>query len=79
MNTQYKYIHFIVTKHLLKTDIWSCRNNKTGIELGLVKWYSPWRQYCFITTAERAVYSGGCLDDIKAFVDALNAERVDNR
>ena len=67
---EYKYIHFVKTEDLPKTAIYSCRNNSNGEELGIVRWYSPWRQYCFLPTTP-AVYSKGCLDDIGSFMAGL--------
>lgn len=36
-DARYKYIHFIKIAEKPKTSIWSCRNNKSGTELGQAK------------------------------------------
>lgn len=67
MKTIYKYINFEMIEEKPKTKVWSCRNNKSNDELGIVKWYSGWRGYCYFPTVQ-AVYSRGCLDDISSFI-----------
>ena len=68
---RYKYIHFIKVAEKPKTSVWSCRNNSSGDELGEVKWYPAWRQYCYFPTVQ-AVYSDGCLKDISSFIQSMN-------
>ena len=70
MRTQYEYIYFEIKEEKPKTKVWSCKNNKSRYELGIVKWYSAWRRYCYFPTVQ-AVYSKGCLDDISTFIDTL--------
>ena len=67
MNTKYQYVHFVKVADKPKTSVWTCRNNRTGGELGRVRWYGPWRQYCYFPVAQ-AVYSEGCLKDICSFL-----------
>ena len=68
---KYEYINFVEIERKKKTLVWSCRVNRTSVELGVVKWYSRWRQYCYFPTVQ-AVYSGGCLSDIKRFIQQAN-------
>lgn len=68
MITRYQYIHFVKIAQRPKTAVWSCRNNISQEELGQVRWYPAWRQYCYFPTAQ-AVYSAGCLADIKEFIE----------
>ena len=85
MKTKYQYIHFLKVRELPKTSVWSCRNNQSGIivgerqsrasELGIVRWYGPWRQYCYFATNGLAVYSKSCLKDICSFLAELAEER----
>jgi hypothetical protein len=78
--TQFRWIHFepksVKAKNPIlggtdKADTWSCRNNHSGGELGIVAWYGPWRMFCFIP--EDSLFSADCLRDIKDFLEALNA------
>ncbi|KKK99137.1 hypothetical protein LCGC14_2635780, partial [marine sediment metagenome] len=64
---KFKYVHFVKTEDKPKTFVWSCRNNNSDDELGVVKWYAPWRSYCYFPTVQ-AVYSEGCLVDIRRFI-----------
>ena len=57
---------------------WSCRNNTSGGELGIVEWYTGWRRYCYWPVG-REVYSAGCLGDIMDFIDQLMEQRRDTR
>jgi len=74
VKTEYQYIHFVKVADKAKTSVWSCRNNRSGAELGRISWYGPWRQYCYEPTAQ-AVYSDSCLIGIAAFLGDLNDER----
>ena len=57
-----------------KTQEFSVRNKKSFDILGHIKWYSSWRQYCFIPCGD-TVFSGGCLSDIINFLSLLKEER----
>ncbi len=80
MTTEYEYIKFVQLPSHGKTTKWSCRNKAHGDQLGTVKWYGAWRQYCFMTISidigeGETIYSTGCLNDISSFVRQLNDER----
>lgn len=78
MKTEFEYIHFVKIRTMPKTSVWSCRNNKSGDELGEVKWWGRWRQYCFFpcwpshSLPGEIVFNASCLDDIAAFVRSLS-------
>lgn len=78
MKTKYKYIQFDCESTTGKTDIWSISNNKNEY-LGEVKWYAPWRQYCYYPeydySVECTVLAGNCLIDIADFIKQLMDER----
>jgi hypothetical protein len=73
MKTKFDYVHFEYrargSDESKKT--WCCVNNKQGLELGVVVFYSDWRMYVFIPTDMCAVFSPSCLRDIASFVDDL--------
>lgn len=71
---EFEYVHFVKIKDKPKTSVWSCRNNSSDDELGVVKWYSPWRAYCYFPTSP-AVYSIGCLQDIGRFMSRQMDQR----
>jgi len=70
----YKYINFVLQEKKVKTQVWRCENTSSGDELGIVKWYGPWRRYCYFPSGP-AVYSAGCLKDITHFIEQLMAAR----
>ncbi len=74
MKTQYKYIHFEQVESKTKTSVWSCLNNKSKSVLGIIKWYGPWRQYCWFPFGG-TVFNRGCNDDINDFITQLMDER----
>ena len=74
--TDYKYIK--INEHVFsnpRTKIWVVSTKSTYIFLGWIKWYAPWRQYCFFPS-EQMVFSRGCLRDINDFIEEHKAERV---
>lgn len=76
----YKYIAFrdiTPPNSTRKTRTWLCYNIHKCCKLGSVKWYGPWRQYCYFATSE-VVYSAGCLADIQDFLTRIKAVRTKN-
>lgn len=74
MKTKYKFIHFVCIKQNPKTAVWSCRNNRSDGQLGVIGWYGPWRQYCFFPNIS-TVFNVGCMEDINHFIGQLATER----
>ena len=70
MQTKYTYINFRKIEDKPKTSVWSCRNNNSGTELGVIKWYPRWRRYCYCPIVQ-AVYSKGCLENISHFIQQI--------
>ena len=68
MKTIYKYINFVEVESKGKTSVWMCLS-KDAYKLGEVKWYGPWRQYCFFP--ENAIFNKGCLEDVNDFIKQL--------
>lgn len=48
-----------------KTEIWSVRGSG-GDWLGQVRWYGPWRKYCF-DTEDNCTLDAACLTEIADF------------
>lgn len=71
---RYRFIHFVEIERKAKTSVFSCRNNRSGEELGQVRWYPAWRRYCYFPTVQ-AIYSAGCLADIQHFMEAVEKAR----
>jgi hypothetical protein len=71
----YKYFRFIPKTridgtHFNKTGIYECVADRNNARLGEVKWYAPWRQYCFFPN-DFTVFSKGCMEDINNFIDLV--------
>ena len=76
MKTNYQYILFDEIPSKTITSKWECRNRKGGDFLGRVKWFGPWRQYCFFASRLEPVFSAGCLADIQDFISQLMKARA---
>ena len=70
IKTQYKYLRFQKrTMDLKKKSIWDCFDSADN-KLGEVRWYPRWRCYCYFPLTA-AIYSAGCLLDIRDFIESL--------
>jgi len=76
--TYYKYIYFELHETKPKTKVFACMNKSHETPLGLVKWYSPWRQYCFEPMPD-TVFNKKCLTDIIDFLFTQNNKHIMNR
>lgn len=58
-----------------KTPIYLlCRQDNESIKLGLIKYNTSWRKYCFYPI-EETIFDSNCMLDIINFMDKLNLER----
>lgn len=56
------------------TTIWNVMDQGGG-RLGQVKWYAPWRRYCFSPDPERiTVFEQDCLRDLALFVEQMTRD-----
>ena len=62
-----QYMTFALVGKTAKTNIWAVNNRSSGGRLGMVKWYGPWRQYCFFPEPD-TVFNKGCLTIIMGFM-----------
>lgn len=51
-----------------KTDTWEVWSLDEASHVGQVRWYSPWRKYCFFPSHE-TVFEQDCLRFIAEFVE----------
>jgi len=58
-----------------KTKQWVVLSESSRQRLGEVRWYSPWRRYCFYATVAGAIFDTECLFDIREFMHARMQER----
>lgn len=61
-----------------KTDVYDVYSKHHITYLGTVKWYAPWRQYCFYPS-EETVWSRSCLKEIIEFTQILMDERKNKK
>ena len=78
MNITYKYLSFKELELKTKTKQFIVQNKLSDFILGHVKWYAPWRKYCFLTYGS-IVFDAGCLANIQDFLNKLMAARVHRR
>ena len=65
-----KYLAFIIAKEKPKTKVISIVNKSANDEIGIIDWYSPWRQYCF-TPGYGTVWNNTCLEDVNDVIQML--------
>lgn len=71
-----EYLHFesLGKSASGKTLVYGVISVTQGDLLGHIRWYGPWRQYCFFP-APGTIWNVGCLNDINQFIARLMAER----
>ena len=45
MKTRFKYLHF--EKHKIRDDLWICKNNRVGYNLGWCEYKKKWKMWMF--------------------------------
>jgi hypothetical protein len=69
-----KYMVADLVEEKPKTQVWRVRSRGHDDTLGSIKWFGPWRQYCFFFIADVAIMSAGCLRDLASFLEELNSK-----
>lgn len=67
------YIDYVLTERKPKTDVYLVYSRSSMDELGEIKWYAPWRQYCFFPS-EETIWSKGCLNEVNSLIDKFMDE-----
>ena len=68
----------VVEQPLLKgrsTHTYRIRNLAGQYEIGLIKWYPQWRQFCFFPSPD-TVWSKGCVQGIRAAINHITNLRA---
>lgn len=60
-----------------KTNVYIIRSQEGTLLLGSIKWYGPWRKYCFFPQPD-CVFESKCIDDINDFLKQLMVDRKKN-
>ena len=69
-----KYLYFSLLENKPKTRVFGVHARSSDIQLGIIKWHGPWRQYCFFPAPD-CLFSKGCLEDINLFIDLIRPIR----
>lgn len=59
------------------TEIWQVTSAHTGIDLGKISWYAPWRRYAFYPGPN--LFDAVCLTEIAKFLTDQTAQQASNR
>jgi hypothetical protein len=70
--TQYLVFEEHPTK--TKTKFITVVNSKSEDIIGEIKWYGPWRQYCFFPEFD-TVWNMTCLNDVQEVIQKLMKDR----
>jgi hypothetical protein len=75
MNFEGTYIWFVhIPDNSKKTQVWQIQSKQKEF-LGMVKWFSRWRKYCFFP-AHDCVFEETCLKEIRQFlIDRMQERR----
>lgn len=57
-----------------KTPIVYVCSKRTGAALGQIRWYGPWRQFCFYPEPA-TIFNKGCMVEIQNQIGLLHEER----
>ena len=68
------YVAFVEIEKKPKTSIYAVNSKSSGERLGIIKWHSTWRQYCFFPEGG-TLWSHGCLGEIMGFIIGLMGVR----
>ncbi|KKM86433.1 hypothetical protein LCGC14_1279120 [marine sediment metagenome] len=71
MNSRWLYFYLLERKS--KTNVWTVNSKNQGTLLGEIRWYSPWRQYCFYPI--NSIFNSEGLGEIKKFLDDETEKR----
>lgn len=61
-----------------KTAIYEISENAGNAILGHIKWYAPWRGFCWFPACE-TVFDVGCLSQIIFWIRGLNTQHEEKR
>jgi hypothetical protein len=69
-----QYLRFIEFEKKEKTRVIAVMNKYHEEVIGIIKWFSRWRQYCFFPVNE-TVWNINCLNDVNSVINMLADER----
>jgi len=66
----FEYVHFVSKAANVNKIFWSCRDNKTDMEIGVIGWFQLWKRYA-VEFTPKSIFSSYCLTDIQKFMGIL--------
>jgi hypothetical protein len=70
-----KYLRFFRESNIHKKTYYvSIVNVSSNRTIGVIQWYSPWRQYCFYPL-RNTIWNKDCLDSVNEVITSLMEER----
>ena len=76
--SQYLTIYLAGVSKSGKTGLYNVLSKSSGVVLGSIQWYGPWRQYCFFPAAE-TIWNHACMLIVKDVMMTLNALHKEGR
>lgn len=69
---KYKYITIRQNKNeeFEKHPVYRIYNNKSGLQIGILSYYKPWKEYVF-SSNEQCVFNNTCLRDVLNFIENI--------
>lgn len=71
-----KYLYYHEVGKIGKTKHFQIRTRDSSVLIGNVKWYAPWRKYCFFAT--NCILEETCMLEIVAFCQMKTTEHKAN-
>lgn len=68
------YIYFKLLRELSKTKVYGVFSVSSDTRLGTIKWYPPWRQYCFFPEPD-TTWSLKCIEDVLTHIRKIEKKR----
>ena len=69
-----KYLQFIIKEYKPKTKVIAVVNKTHQEEIGVLRWYAQWRQYCFFPH-HNTIWNKNCLNDVNEMITELTPVR----
>ena len=72
---KYQSDYFYITEEIIpnrKTPIYNIINNN-NLKIGQIKWYGPWRKFCFYPYPD-TIWDSNCLQQLLDCMNTLNKE-----
>jgi len=69
-----EHLEFILLERKPKTNVYDVVAVQGCVHLGVIKWHSGWRRYCFFAASD-TIFDASCLGIIRLFIVDLMEDR----